>query len=73
VDSEATQLPKILGSCTVPAVRRGYWCALEPSLGAQNWLIGRCANPIVNARSCRIEGIAQAHRHALNRMLLVTF
>ena len=32
MDSEATQLPKILGSCAVPAVRRGYWCVLEPSL-----------------------------------------
>jgi hypothetical protein len=54
VDTEATQLPKILRSCAVPPFRRGYWCVLESSLGAQNWLIGRCANPIVNAHSCML-------------------
>jgi hypothetical protein len=46
------------GKARTRAVRRGYWCAVEPSLAAQNWPIGHCAQPVVNARTCLSERLA---------------
>ena len=65
MDSEATQLPKILGLVHSPARSARLLVRIGTIPGAQDRLIGRCANPIVNAHSCRMAGVVSTHTYAV--------